>query len=172
MIVNVTPRQFQYIEALAGDGVLADTFRRDHQRTGKGTWFDVTAPYLAWEIIARRLEAAYLAPSLGRTPKTPDAALRLIAHIAKAQNTMQRHPAMRGAAMIGIQAGWFPVWIHSTGIVSPMPLPGATFTVIGPKWSMNDRGMRVTRWDPSGMWPRSHWLASEDAHTRLLREES
>lgn len=171
MIVNVTPRQFQYVEALAGDGVLGETFRRDHRKTGTGSWFDVAAPYVAWEILVRRLEAAYLAPSLGRTPKTPDAALRLIGHIVKAQNTMWRHPAIRGAAMIGCQAGWFPVWVHPGGITTLMPMPGAEFTVLGPKWSMNDRGMRVTHWHPSGVWPRGHWLASEDSHTRLLNEQ-
>lgn len=171
MIVNVTPRQFAIALEVAGDGELRAALEHDHRPTGAGTWFDVAAPYLGWQILLRRLEEQFLSPALGRTPKTPDAALRLISHIAKAQNTMIRHPALRGAAMIGIQAGWFPLWFCDDNMVSPSPIPGGTFTVIGPKWATNDRGVRITRWDPTGVWPRHHWLASETAHTALLREQ-
>jgi hypothetical protein len=172
MIVNVTPRQFAHVREVAGDGILRATMERDHRPTGSGTWFDVTAPYLAWEIVQRRLEEAYLTPSLAMTKKTPDAAMRLLQHIAKAQNTMLRHPALRGAAMIGMQAGWFPLWIMKTGQVSPVPVLDGEFTVIGPRWATNQNGTRVTRWAPDGVWPRGHWLTSESAHTDLLGEES
>ena len=170
MIVNVTPRQFAHVRELAGDGILRDTMERDHTPTGSGTWFDVAAPFIAWEIIMRRLEDTFLTPSLAMTKKTPDAALRLIQHIAKAQNTMLRHPALRDAAMIGVQAGWFPLWITPSGAVQPVPVPDSRFVVLGPRWSMNPNGTKVTVWRPDGIWPRNHWLASEASHTALLGE--
>lgn len=172
MIVNVTRRQFSYIEGILGDGELRVAFTRDHTPTGTGTWFDVAAPFIGWEIVQRRLIDAHLSTKLGRRPSTPDAVLRLLARIAASMNAFQRHPAMKRRAMLGIQGGWFPVW-ETVGdpFYSPTPRDGGTFVVLGPTWEQHHRAQSCTVWTPSGMAPRWSWLASEDSHTRLLAED-
>lgn len=174
MIVNVTMTQAQEIDAVAGDGLLADTMRRD--RVPVKTRCDITAPFVAWEIITQRLMERHLSPTLGRTMNTPMKVLRLLTAISKANNKYVRHPVWRGSAMQGIVDGWFPAWRFPEPVgdylYSPRPTPGGVFVLLGPDYQLQNKADRITMWTQFGLVPTSHWLASEDAHTRLIAEHS
>lgn len=172
MIVTVTPRQWDIISEVLGDGPLRAAMTRDRIPVGQGNNTDITAPFIGWQIVKQRLIDTHLSPTLGRQAHTPDSAMRTLKRISAAQNTMMRHPAMKGIAMLGVQAGWFPVWVED-GIegFSPVPTPNGRFVVIGPIWRQADRAAPITTWGERGVVPHWHWLASEDAHSSLLCEQ-
>jgi hypothetical protein len=172
MIVNVTRRQWVYIDDVLGDGPLRVAFTRDHTPTGKGSWFDIAAPFIGWELVQHRLIDAHLSTRMGRRSTTPEAVLRLLARIAAAQNAFQRHPAMKRRAMLGVHGGWFPVWeMDGMPTYLPAPVEGGRFVLLGPSWEERARAQACTIWREGGMVPTWNWLASEDSHTALLAED-
>lgn len=91
----------------------------------------------------------------------------MMRRIATAQNIVLRHPAMKGLAMLGTHAGWFPVWVDGFGNRTPIP-NGGKFVVLGARTVEGQRKMPITVWVEGGIAPLDHWLAQEESHTALL----
>ena len=91
-----------------------------------------------------------------------------IKNIAREENAVLRHPGMRGLAMRGHQAGWFPAWAHPEQVeYSPLPVPGWRFVILGPMW-IEDRYGIFTVWSEAGLKPTEHRLLDESVHLAAM----
>lgn len=165
MYVRMTVPQLE-LARRHSEGWLLECFHRE-VTVHSATMVDVVAPFTAFEIVKDRLVTEHLTRSAGRTVKAPKTVLPFLRRVSKAQNVFTRHPALRKAGMIGRVTGWFPVW-DVDGVYHPTPFEGGTFVVLGPVWTKPPRAAIVTTWSPAGLYPKGHWLADPETHTRLL----
>lgn len=139
------------------------------------TRFDVRAPAIAW-LFAREVLAETIFNHRGnRRTGTPRSLFGLMTDVTTWLNELERHPAMRGLAMLGQHAQWFPVWSQweddRQRIFSPYPNPGK-FTILTPTWASYQQ-RQVTTWGLDGVLPPSgDRLASEDTHLSVVARQS
>jgi len=172
----MTSRQFDDVASVC-DGDLLAAIEAHH--IVAGAKIDVEAHYVTWEIAKQRMLFTYLSRRHARKSDTPQPAMAALKGIAREQNAILRHPAMRKKGMAGEQNGWFPAWelpeadfsVPGGRYYSPMPPleighNAWRYVVLGPVWH-DDRHGRYTTWSEKGLYPARHWLAEEGTHTSL-----
>jgi hypothetical protein len=171
MRVRLTGPHFVHLERQIGSsGLLHEAFTRDREFVPGTKGVDIVAPYIAWEILMDRLMDTFMTGRRARRSDLPSSGMRLISRIAKAKNAVDRHPALKRVGMLGMQGGWFPLWRSPDGVLSPRPVEGWQFVVLGAHWQDRNGVTPVTTWEEYGVYPKNHWLADEAAHSRLLPE--
>lgn len=174
MLIRIPRRQFSHcLHAWHDDEAMTAALqaqikpRRDHLL--------VRAPYVAWWNCLGALQAATFGPWGGAKRERRHSSMYAITTLATAINAMDNHPALRGAGVVGhLQQHVLPVWQLTERdsrdrSFSPMPVPGASFVVLRPKWAKVGR-TDVTVWTGAGLVAYGEDpLAEERLHLSLVR---
>lgn len=166
MNVHLTTTHYNTLLRITAGTRLAEVFTRDVSPSTK-TGLSVVAPYIAWERAQAMLLDTFWTHRPRGSEQPPHHVRVMMRRIATAQNTVLRHPAIKGLAMLGINAGWFPAWVDDEGRRSPMP-NGGRFVLLGARIIEGQRKTAFTVWVEDGIAPVDHWLAQEEIHTALL----
>lgn len=167
MRVRLGVMQYRYMERLC-EGPIAEHFAEDAIAVGvpgRAHIYDVGGAFIAWEILLERCVAKAYSATGGRKEDGISATLaKMIRNIAKETNRITVHPAMRGAAMLGLIAEAFPAW-EDGDQWSPTP-NGNPFVYLKPQWHTELSPRLITTWGPLGQAPPDR-LASEAVHLAL-----
>ncbi len=137
------------------------------------TILHVRAPFIVWELAFNQLLGQVFGPRGGRAQGVPLSATRAAEMIATAMNAYERHPAFRGAQILGHHAvSWFPAWKmpepdERGRIYSPRPIADGVFVCLGPEF-LTEPGRPWTTWSEFGLVPRGDWLAEQQVHEQWV----
>lgn len=135
------------------------------ERRDAGTFVWIRAPFAAWENVQETLFSLTFTPRGGREQDVPGYFFRALRAITTSLNVYERHPALKGLAMLGHHAETFPVWVTGEQIWSPRPVDGE-FVVLRPHF-LTEAGRAITKWDGDGIGRRVDWLHDEALHRRF-----
>lgn len=166
MEVSLTPGALQSVERLtASHAGLVEALGVERWKVKTQTV--IRAPYVAWRLtLALLINEAFRRD--GKRRDVPRPTGTAIKRIARELNAVDRHPAMRGLAVIGWQAITFPVWWGAAGYF-PAPMPSLQFVVLKPEWTI-ENGKKITTWSPTeGVAPEGDRLLMEETHLSVVR---
>lgn len=181
MLVRLTHHQFRQIE-LRMPELYAETMR-EHRTTAGRTQHDYDMPAIAWRTILDVMTAQCYGPAGGKLKakgRPSDSAYAAIRRVAEAVKRIEGHPALRDAAVEGWVGDVIPAWTDPLGvrrIWNPYPfrVEGlAKFVLLAPFHSRN-LGMKITRWEPSGMpahFAGDSWTMRSETHLLFSRDRA
>lgn len=158
----------------AWDAQIADAIIEvSVQHTSKQRRYE--APYVAWDV-ARKLMTEEVFNARGaKRKRTPQSTMTALRRITAGCNTMDRHPAMKGAGMAtGLPQPVLPVWrlperYQFERLYRPLPILGQPFVLLVPDRTQVS-GITVTVWEPDRLGLAAGLrLANEQLHLSLLR---
>lgn len=141
----------------------------------------MTAPYIAWRHARELLMEHNFGPRGGKAKHATYRSMNALRAITVATTAIERHPALRNAAVIGTERSVeIPAWELAQPDLadrrySPYPILGAKFVILTPVSQQAHDGTRLTVWEPrqpplpmfgaSGL----QRLTQESVHLSLLR---
>lgn len=151
---------------------VAEELQIEHEYHGT---YEVTvrAAYIAWEMAQQALVDELFNPRGGVRKDANRSLVGALRAITRSKNAYDRHPALRGAAVLGHPTPvTFPVWElpepEPNGMIySPIPTVGCRFLVLRPHL-LTEPGRRVTVWDEQGIAPSHDRLADEQVHQAFI----
>lgn len=173
MIVRLTARRLDAVHRTAGaDPDMAAAL---HTIPDVGTQRQlVEAPYAAWLWIREQMIDEIYTRRGTRRQGIPVSVVGALKDVAKAVGFIDRHPALRGAGVLGHHGLVLPVWKtrrdHAGRVYSPYPLLDHEFVYLKPVWHDGAGASRTTTWSHAGMAPAGTRLGDEMFHQRLRRE--
>lgn len=130
------------------------------EKYGRGS-HSYDLPAIAWrQVLDHLLETCY-GPLGGKLDSMPRSLYSSVKKISEVVMRMERHPALRGAAIEGWTGEVLPVW-QDERRTSVYPIDGGVFGLLVPVFETN-RDLDITRWVP-GESPLTSWTFDEQAH--------
>lgn len=175
MQVRLTPtREASIWRALHADKAMVDVL--EHERWVAGARIDVCAPYAAW-LAAYEALVDYTFNNRGvRRHGVTTATQAALKDLGQALGFYDRHPALRGAGVVGHHALLIPAWRlpepdRLERLYTTYPFPGQEFVVLRPSWRTGPGRAKVTEWEASvpASSPRLR-LAEEATHQLCFRD--
>ena len=148
MRVRLTKAQYEVcLERAAGlPWPLVETLQRDVQPHAR-TRIDVAMPAIAWVRVRDSLyDVAYTRKGF-KSREAPERLVRALRAVQGNLNTWESHPAMSGAALLGLHATLIPVWRDQNNGWSIYPVEGSAMEMLTPEHILVS-GHRYTRWAP------------------------
>jgi hypothetical protein len=112
---------------------------------------DIIAPAACWRVLRRLLEYDAYTDKGFRRVGAPSSLTKAIKRISEQLAHYETHPALSGAAMLGIHTDILPVWSQDADkwgrVWNPYPIPGSTFALLVP--THHKTGTQwITSWSP------------------------
>lgn len=144
------------------------------------TKVQMCAPYIAWKHARDMLIEHNFGPRGGKLKTVTYRSMNALRAITIATNTIERHPALRKAGVLGVtNSATIPAWELPAPDVadrhySPYPILGAPFVILTPVPQQAHDGTRITIWEARQALPTHgatglERMTQESVHLALLR---